>query len=110
MSESQPAKKSTPTSVRRPVSGSPTSVRRPLRAKMGKAGKAGKAGATGSGGGASPVWYAPVMLGLMLLGLAWIVVFYMTAGSFPVAAWGNWNMGAGFVLIITGFLMTTNWR
>lgn len=107
MPESQPAKKDTPTSARRPVAGSPTSVRRPLRAKVGKT---SKMGTTSSGGGASPAWYAPVMLALMLLGLAWIVVFYMTAGSFPVAAWGNWNLGAGFVLIITGFLMTTNWR
>lgn len=58
----------------------------------------------------NPSWYVPVMLGLMIIGLIWIVTFYLTAGEFPVRAWGNWNLGAGFGLIITGFLMTTNWR
>lgn len=58
----------------------------------------------------NPRWYVPVMLGLMIAGLLWIVVFYLTAGEYPVAAWANWNLGAGFGLIIAGFLMTTNWR
>lgn len=58
----------------------------------------------------NPTWYVPLMLTLMILGLVWIVVFYLTAGEFPVRAWGNWNLGAGFGLIIAGFLMTTNWR
>ncbi|MDO5628245.1 MAG: cell division protein CrgA [Mobilicoccus sp.] len=58
----------------------------------------------------NPTWYVPVMLTLMILGLLWIVVFYLTAGEFPVRAWGNWNLAAGFGLIIAGFLMTTNWR
>lgn len=58
----------------------------------------------------NPPWYVPVMLGLMVIGLLWIVVFYLTAGEFPVRDWGNWNLAAGFGLIIAGFLMTTNWR
>ncbi|WP_245851767.1 cell division protein CrgA [Mobilicoccus massiliensis] len=67
-------------------------------------------GATASGPKPNPSWYVPLMLGLMIIGLVWIVVFYLTAGSFPVEAWGNWNLAAGFGLIIAGFLMTTNWR
>lgn len=89
MSESRPAKKQSkpgPTSVRRPVS----TKARPKDA--------------------NPAWYAPVMLGLMLLGLLWIVVFYLSQGRFPVSAWGQWNLGAGAGLLIAGFLMTTNWR
>lgn len=58
----------------------------------------------------NPPWYVPVMLGLMIVGLIWIVVFYLTRGEFPVQPWGNWNLAAGFGLIIAGFLMTTNWR
>lgn len=58
----------------------------------------------------NPTWYVPVMLGLMIVGLVWIVTFYLTAGEYPVRPWGNWNLGAGFGLIIAGFLMTTNWR
>ncbi|HYO85839.1 MAG TPA: cell division protein CrgA [Dermatophilaceae bacterium] len=58
----------------------------------------------------NPAWYAPVMVGLMVLGLIWIVMVYLSSGRLPVAAWGNWNLAAGFGLIIVGFLMTTNWR
>lgn len=58
----------------------------------------------------NPGWYVPVMLGLMVLGLIWIVVFYLTQGSFPIGAIGNWNLALGFGFIIAGFLMTTNWR
>ena len=49
-------------------------------------------------------------VGLMIVGLIWIVTFYLTRGEFPVQPWGNWNLAAGFGLIIAGFLMTTNWR
>lgn len=58
----------------------------------------------------NPGWYVPVMVGLMIVGLLWIVVFYLTQGSVPIAAIGNWNLAIGFGLVIAGFLMTTNWR
>lgn len=58
----------------------------------------------------NPGWYAPVMVGLMILGLLWIVAFYLSEGQFPLSAIGNWNLVVGFGLIITGFIMTTNWR
>ena len=55
-------------------------------------------------------WFVPVMLGLMVAGLLWVVTYYLTAGQFPVAAWHNWNLGIGFAFMISGFLMTTRWR
>lgn len=58
----------------------------------------------------SPTWWAPVMVAFMVIGLLWIVVYYLTDYTFPVRAWGNWNLGAGFGLMMVGFLMTTNWR
>jgi len=60
----------------------------------------------------NPRWFLPVMLGLMLLGLLWIVVFYITAGSLrlPIPGIGNWNLAIGFALIIAGFAMATRWR
>ena len=44
-------------------------------------------------------WVAPVMLALFLIGLAWIVVFYVTDGSLPIDALGNWNIVVGFGFI-----------
>ena len=58
----------------------------------------------------NPPWFVPVMVGLMLAGLFWVVTYYLTAGQFPVAAWHNWNLGIGFAFMISGFLMTTRWR
>jgi len=32
---------------------------------------------------ANPPWFVPVMLGLMLVGLIWVVTFYITGGELP---------------------------
>lgn len=62
----------------------------------------------------NPAWLVPVMLGLMILGLVWIVVYYITAnrvgGGFPIPPLGNFNLLVGFVLIIGGFGLTTQWK
>lgn len=63
----------------------------------------------------SPSWWAPTMVTLMVAGLAWIVVTYLTKFEFPLPplaslANGNGNLIAGFVLVIAGFLMTLRWR
>ncbi len=58
----------------------------------------------------NPVWFAPVMVGLMVLGLLWVVVFYITRQQYPVPSLGRWNLGIGFALMLSGFMMTTRWR
>ncbi|GAB2771065.1 cell division protein CrgA [Streptomyces sp. NPDC054796] len=61
-----------------------------------------------SGGGRR--WVAPLMLAMFGLGLAWIVVFYVTEGSMPVDALGNWNIVVGFGFIAAGFVVSTQWK
>ncbi|MCC9174061.1 cell division protein CrgA [Arthrobacter sp. zg-Y179] len=58
----------------------------------------------------NPVWYKPVMFGLMILGLLWIITYYITQGEYPVPAFGDSNILVGFGIAIVGFLMTTRWR
>lgn len=58
----------------------------------------------------NPVWYKPVMFGLMVIGLLWIITFYITQGAYPVPALASWNILVGFAIAIVGFLMTTRWR
>ena len=58
----------------------------------------------------SPRWLAPVMLAMFLLGLAWIVVYYITQTKYPVPNLGAWNMGIGFVFVGIGFSLATRWR
>ncbi|GAB2827351.1 hypothetical protein GCM10027022_17960 [Alpinimonas psychrophila] len=56
------------------------------------------------------MWFKPVMFGFMLLGLVWIIVFYISQGALPVPAFGAWNILVGFGIAFIGFLMTTRWR
>lgn len=59
----------------------------------------------------NPPWYTPVMLGLMVVGLLWVVTYYVSgAHQFPVPSLGRWNLGVGFGFILAGFMMTTNWQ
>ncbi|MFL6120925.1 cell division protein CrgA [Actinophytocola sp.] len=55
--------------------------------------------------------YVVVMLGVMVLGLAWLVVNYIAGDSIPfMSSLGNWNFAIGFALMIGGLLMTMRWR
>ena len=59
----------------------------------------------------NPVWFKPLMFGFMLVGLAWIIVFYLSNSAWPIPQpFGAWNIAVGFGLIIIGFFMTTRWR
>jgi len=56
------------------------------------------------------VWFKPVMFGFMLLGLIWIIVFYVSGSTLPIPSLGSWNILVGFGIMFIGFLMTTRWR
>ncbi len=58
----------------------------------------------------NPRWFVPLMLGLMLIGLVWIVVFYVSQQRAPIPQIGSWNLIVGFGFILAGFMMTTRWR
>jgi hypothetical protein len=55
-------------------------------------------------------FFLPIMLGLFILGLAWIVVYYLSRGAYPIPGLDNWNLVVGFGIVIAGFVMTTRWR
>lgn len=55
-------------------------------------------------------WVAPVMLALFLIGLAWIVLFYVTEGDLPISSLENWNIVVGFGFIAAGFGVSTQWK
>jgi hypothetical protein len=59
----------------------------------------------------SPRWYAPVMVALMLLGLLWIVVFYVAGDRIGfLSALGPWNFLIGFGAMVIGLVMSMRWR
>ena len=63
----------------------------------------------------NPVWFKPVMFGFMLLGLIWIITYYVTSAQLPLGAatplnLGNWNILIGFGIAMIGFMMSTRWK
>ena len=59
----------------------------------------------------SPRWLVPTMLASLLLGLAWISLYYVTGGSNVLQSWaGAWNLVIGFAFIVVGVVLATRWR
>lgn len=58
----------------------------------------------------TPLWYQVIMFSLIVLGVLWIIVFYITQSLYPIPGIGNWNIGIGVGLMMAGLLMTTRWR
>ena len=58
----------------------------------------------------NPKWLVPVMLASFLLGLIWIVIFYISSTSYPIPGIGAWNMLVGFAFVGVGFSLATRWR
>lgn len=53
--------------------------------------------------------YKIIMFGLMVIGLLWILVYYIS-GGWPIPVLDAWNILIGFVIVMVGFLMTTKWH
>jgi hypothetical protein len=58
----------------------------------------------------SPRWWVPLMLACFLLGLLWIVAYYLAPQAPVLGELGQWNMAIGFGLILLGFGLSTRWR
>jgi hypothetical protein len=60
----------------------------------------------------SPRWIAPLMVAFFIIGLLYVITFYLAGSSVPgmsslsAAA----NIGVGFSFIIIGFFLSTKWR
>jgi hypothetical protein len=61
--------------------------------------------------GPSSVWFVVLFCGLMLFGLAWLLVFQLASTALPwMANLGPWNYGIAFAFMIAGLLLTMRWR
>ena len=60
----------------------------------------------------NPGWLVPTMVTLFLVGLLWIVVFYLAGNSVPgMKNLSNLeNVLVGFGIISAGFALSTRWR
>ena len=64
---------------------------------------------TVKGAKSSPSWYPWVFSLIMIVGLIWSVVYYLT-GNYPIPNIGAWNLVIAFVTILVGFIMTMAWK
>ncbi len=57
-------------------------------------------------------WVGPLMVAMFVIGLVWIVVFYVAGQDVPLMKdLGNlWNVLIGFAFIGVGFVLATRWR
>lgn len=63
----------------------------------------------------SPTWYPIVMAVVLVIGLAYLVTYYLTSsGSDPripvMVSLGAWNFAVGFGVMLLGLIMAVRWR
>lgn len=63
----------------------------------------------------SPAWYPVVMAVVLVIGLAYLVTYYLTSSGtdphIPVMASLNaWNFAVGFGIMLLGLIMAVRWR
>ena len=68
---------------------------------------------------ASPRWYAPTMVTLMVIGLLWVVTTYLFNGQYPLPYFTkhhatdwllNGNLYIGFLIMMSGVLGLLRWK
>ncbi len=58
----------------------------------------------------SPPWLVPTMLGSLIIGLAWIVLYYVSSEKLPISALSGWNLVVGFAFLVCGVVLATRWH
>lgn len=58
----------------------------------------------------NPRWFLPLMLGFMIVGFVWIILFYVSMHTLPIPGIGFWNVAIGFAIMFIGFIMATRWK
>jgi hypothetical protein len=64
----------------------------------------------------SPVWVPAISVAFIVIGIAWLVVYYLTAGFADVEAfstlygWGYWNLAIGFGCLVASLALLSKWR
>ena len=56
-------------------------------------------------------WVAPLMVTFFLVGLIYIVIYYIAGTDIAfMNSLGNWNLVIGFALLGAGFAAATQWK
>jgi hypothetical protein len=60
----------------------------------------------------SPPWYGGLILAMFVIGVAWLLTYYLSNGGLPVVQepMGGWNLLVGFGFVVAGLGLATRWR
>ena len=58
----------------------------------------------------SPVWLPVSAVALIVFGISWLVVYYLSAQQYPVEAWRYWNLAVGFGCMVASLGILSRWR
>lgn len=59
----------------------------------------------------SPAWLAPTFIVVGLIGVLWLVVYYVASQYIPfMALLGGWNVVIGMGLMALSFIIATQWK
>ena len=59
----------------------------------------------------SPTWYPILMVVVLVIGLAWIAVYYIAGDKVAVIKdIGAWNFAVAFGIMMVGLIMAVRWR
>lgn len=66
--------------------------------------------ATASAKKPSPIWLPITAVALIVVGIAWLVVFYLSEQEYPVESWRYWNLAIGFGAMVSSLILLSRWR
>ncbi len=58
----------------------------------------------------SAAWIPVTAVCLIVVGIGWLVTFYLSQGAFPVASWQYWNLAIGFGAMVAALALLARWR
>ena len=47
---------------------------------------------------------------LIVLGIAWLVVYYLSEQQYPVESWRYWNLAVGFGAMVASLAILARWK
>ena len=58
----------------------------------------------------SPLWVPILAVSLIVFGIGWLVLYYLSETVYPVQSWGYWNLAVGFGAMVASLIVLTRWR
>ena len=58
----------------------------------------------------SGIWLPILAVTLIVGGIGWLTVFYLSQGLYPVLSWRYWNLAVGFGAMVSALALLARWR